>query len=314
MAPASALQTSWTTGLRSGIQGATVAFPSAASHPALPSKRSKMSLGCMLPTIDKDFEQQLLQLSHKKSKAAIGASTADGPLVPKRRSSKALKTLELTSSPLPPVAQRSTSAPLAPTRKRSASVPCIASDDVQLLRTQAAQRRGSCPACPQVIDFRLKSNEPRDVALIRLILHAARKRHQQRPSYKARSAEREEATGTSGACSLWRLSQSKQILREVVQDVAAAAKSCSRANACVKVMQKAAEECGQRQVQQKREAEREAEQRKSKSLACISRFQRVRSKIAVAQALDNSLSEIRKTESDWWELQKSMALKTKWIF
>jgi len=74
------------------------------------------------------------------------------------------------------------------------------------------------------------------VALNRLIFAEARKRHQQRCTFKQRASEQNAREGE--APTLWRLNQSATILREVFQDILAAVKSCSAVDFGLKALRK----------------------------------------------------------------------------
>jgi len=88
-----------------------------------------------------------------------------------------------------------------------------------------------------------RKSPPRRVALLRLIYHEARKRHQQRESYQARvqlypetyNCNSQDASKLPEA-SIWQLMQCQVLFREVLQDVHQATKICTTADGSVKLL------------------------------------------------------------------------------
>lgn len=154
---------------------------------------------------------------------------------------------------------------------------------------------------PVQLPFALKE-EPRDVALNRAILSAAKKRHQERASFQARMADQKDEFGNVKPCTLWKLCKAKDILREAVQDIIAAAKACHIASRCIHELQESAEN-----------TRKEMEAHKERSRRCRERFHSAGNKIFATRALEEQLKGLRAAESEWWDLAHSMTLKTKWV-
>jgi hypothetical protein len=74
-----------------------------------------------------------------------------------------------------------------------------------------------------------------------MIFAEARRRHQERPAFQQRLAE-QQAPAAGKEPSLWRLKLAPEIFREVLQDVAAAQRTCSVVDAGLRSMQDACEE------------------------------------------------------------------------
>jgi len=73
-----------------------------------------------------------------------------------------------------------------------------------------------------------------------MVFAEARRRHQERPAFQQRLAE-QQTQDAGEKPSLWRLKLAPEILREVLQDVSAAHKTCSAVDAGLKAMQDACE-------------------------------------------------------------------------
>jgi hypothetical protein len=131
-------------------------------------------------------------------------------------------------------------------------------------------------------NFAQSSKEARHVALNRLIFAEARRRHQQRCTYKQRASEQNAREG--GAPTLWRLSQSATILREVLQDVLAAVKSCSAADFGLKALRKSAIEHEALRARVRMSAKRQL------------------TRLSAVAKLRQALADTRAAESDWQEL------------
>jgi len=247
----------------------------------------------------KDVEEQVAEVPNTTSTRGEGSLAL---LRPMRRPSKELKPTDVPKESsegalalLRPVRRPSkqlkpsdvpVQVPTPPQRQRSASLPGTRGTTALIMHRFHGRRASCTDAAP--------STEPRDVALHRFILSMAKRRHQERESYQARQEEVVPTVETS-ECSLWRLRQCKEILREAVQDVVAATKACSTASNCIQMLQKAVEE---------------TKEMKARSVRCTARMQRVKAKLHAARVLDQQLQGIRDSEAQWWELSHLPSLNT----
>jgi len=124
---------------------------------------------------------------------------------------------------------------------------------------------------------------PRNVALIRMIIAEAKKRHCERQSFQKRAAE-QGLDATQGIHSkeptLWRLSQSSEIFREVVHDILAAVRACSAVSTGLQSLQKS------------------IDKRKCHEAVC-KKWQRGMSQLSNVQVFSKQLSDARSTETHW---------------
>jgi len=132
------------------------------------------------------------------------------------------------------------------------------------------------------------SREPRDVALIRVIISEAKRRHLNRPAFRERRTWQQ--AEEFGKPSLVNLGQVSEVLREGMHDVLASVKACSLARASVHEMQKLVEE------------------RKggdsSKAL-----WQRARRQISAVNDFSKVLKDAKAAESDWRGLASTIQLR-----
>lgn len=105
---------------------------------------------------------------------------------------------------------------------------------------QALHNSISYHAAAVKIQKRWRRCPPRRVALLRLIYHEARKRHQQRDSYKARMQLFPETYKSKDSklpeASIWQLMQCPSVLREALQDIRHATKLCATADGSVRLL------------------------------------------------------------------------------
>jgi len=116
---------------------------------------------------------------------------------------------------------------------------------------------------------------------MRMIFAEARRRHQERQSFQRRLAQQE--MEEAGEPTLWRLCQSKAILREAIHDIAASVKACS-------AMQKGAQE----------HPERTAPPATNWMKPCLPKLHALR-------ILSRRLSDARNAESEWGQLASTIA-------
>jgi hypothetical protein len=139
-------------------------------------------------------------------------------------------------------------------------------------------------------------HEERHVALNRMIFAMARKRYQNRPTFKQRLVEQQEQG--DGPPTLWRLSQSPQILKEALQDIAFSVKVCRLAYGGAQQVADMAVE----------KAEAEALDRRHRQLGqlAVGKVRKTVNRLSALKALNDCLHDARAAETEWGELMAAI--------
>lgn len=138
-----------------------------------------------------------------------------------------------------PSSQSSSRSSSPASKTRSCSLPAVRRPSMRHRAAIAASRNLDLPAAESK-----SGQEPRDVALLRLIMAEARKRHLNRPAFQQRLADQapRNLRRQSTAPTLWKLSQAGAVFQEAIRDVVGAVKVCSKAVGSTRMLQKAAHE------------------------------------------------------------------------
>lgn len=139
-----------------------------------------------------------------------------------------------------------------------------------------------------------RSRPNRRVALLRLINSEARRRHLERRSFQTRAQlwedmENSQEPGTSKGPSIWQMMQCSTILKEVLEDVLTATKTCQRLDAGVQAFMDGLKR-------------KQAVRRK-----CQEIWRRIRPKLVAYSAMWNIIDTQRRTEMHWEALRQLIA-------
>jgi len=235
-------------------------------------------------------------LSRSSSRSDISMQSAK---VRRRRPSTPLKLQDKacsqpssrSSSPQPSSLSRACSMPVS--RRHRAAILASAS-----LHTQCSSNSIVKPK---------RRPEPRDVALIRMIVAEAKRRHVNRPTFQKRLAEQEpkDIEGYEATTTLWKLRQSVAIFREAMHDILGAVKACSLTKKLVEELKerdpRISEACSL--------AETPVEKRKAWDLhtsEAAERMQRQLPKLSAVNAFHKQLQDCRTAESEWRGLASTL--------